>query len=146
MYDPHNYYQSDSGKRLFAIGFELYRMTRDEDLAIPVIKAASDCGWTEASHFLSRYWLAKTEYPEPHIWKDRINYRKAAEFALSCRDTELLQECFEKCAAGELDDIKARLTAHCKNYDPNRCLCVLNEDTCGPVERDWCEWGAYTAV
>jgi len=144
MFDPQHCYDGDDCKRLYEIGLEVYRMTGDEDIALPLIKSASDHGWTDAAHFLARYWLAKTEHPEPHIWKDHIDYRNAAEFALACKDMELLQECFDNCAAGDLDDIKIRRNGHCKNYDTKSGRCVINNDTCGPVERDWCEWGNYT--
>lgn len=135
-------YGFDEADRLFAIGLEVFQITNDDDLALQVIKSASDHGDQEAARFLARYWLALTDSPHPHIWKDQINYRKAAEFAMTAYATDLLAECYAKCAPGELDDIKARETSFCKNFDPKRGVCVISGNGCATP----CEWTFYTEV
>lgn len=135
-------YGFSDADRLYAIGLEVYRITHDDDLALDVIKSAADHGDREAARFLARYWLAMTDDPYPHIWKDRINYRKAAEFAMTANAPELLKECYAKCSSGELDDIKARSESkYCKNFDPVRRVCVISKSEC---PSDLCEWTSYT--
>lgn len=146
MTDPECCMDKEESKRLFDMGLEVYRMTGDKDISLPIIKSASDHGCMDAAHFLARYWLAKTECPEPHLWKHDIDYRNAAEFAFFCHDEKLLTECFANCEAGELDDIKFRRNGHCKNYDTESGDCVIDGEPCGPFEREWCKSGNYTKV
>ena len=130
-FDPHQY-PDDNGNRLFQIANELFLLTGDEDLFMPVLAASADCGNADACRILSLYWLSK--FPDPYLGKNnsvschrKPNYRNAAEYA--CRhDEKLLMECFEKCQPGELDDLMFYRSASCRNYDERGDVCVLSGD------------------
>ena len=112
------------------IGREVLRLTKCDALAIPIIKAASDYGDGGAAQLLAEYWLG------------RGNYRKAAEFALTCWSKEILEKCFVNCQPEELDDIKRRMAGpKCKNFDPMRKVCVISGTYC---QGDLCDWQCYT--
>ena len=144
MFDPHHV-QRDGGERLYDLGLIVYRLTQDNSLALPLIKRAADYGWPDAQLFLARFWLGKTDGEQPHLTDERkINFRYAAEFAMAANAQDLLMECYSKCQAGELDDIKRRNGGDaCKNFDPLKNHCLLNGEAC---HEDFCGWYTYTDV
>jgi len=133
-YDDYYYFDPErcdsvGAKRLYEIGCEVIRLTGYYSIAIPIIKAASDHGNGDATSYLAKYWLK------------RGKYRKAAEFALAYGDEGILMKCLYDCKPGELDDIKRRNKARCKNFDPERKICVISGTYCFG---DLCDWKGYT--
>jgi hypothetical protein len=113
---------------LYEWAVHVIQLEDDLDCGIAMLMHCADRGDVRACITLARFWMGKSKLHLPPF----ISYRRAAEYAFAVRYTEegkeLLMECFQKCQSEELDDIKYRRTALCKNYDVERNICLVSGD------------------
>ena len=129
---------------LYEWAVHVIQLEDDLDCGIAMLRHCANRGDIRACIALARYWMGKSKLHPPPF----ISCRRAAEYAFAAAhlsDEEgmvLLEECFQKCLLGELDDIKYHRTASCKNYDISRKVCLVNGDPseckgCGDICDYW---------